>query len=587
MRLRSATLWVFVLLLAIPAAGRSRPRPGVSPALDRALATAQPGERVAAWVFLADKSDAASNLREAERRLTPHARARRARNRGPNHLVDAYDIPVDTRYVAALRAHGGHVRQVSRWLNAISVDVDAAAAGRIAALPFVRGMDVVRAGHAPLPVPVVQTAPEAPLSERSTFSLNYGPSFNQNNLIDVPPLHDQGYTGSGVWICMLDAGFNNPGHVAFQNLDVLVTRDFVNGDSIVVDQTGQAGSGNHGTETLSTIGGYAPGNLIGPAFGATYILAKTENTDWERHVEEDAWVAGAEWADSIGADIISSSLGYSTGFTNGEPSYSWMDLDGNTTIVTVGADIAASRGILVVNSAGNDGSVALPANTLIGPADGDSVLAVGAVDSGGARASFSSVGPTADGRIKPDVMAMGVAVHVASPSNPNNFLDSSGTSFSCPLVAGASALLLQARPNATNQQIMDALRATATQSNSPDRLNGWGIIDAAAALNMIPTAVAATAPRARATLYPPHPNPFNPSTTIEYDIVAPGHVTLAVFDVRGARVATLVDADQSAGTRSLVWNARDQRGTPLASGVYFCRLTAAGTSETRRLVLLK
>jgi subtilisin family serine protease len=313
-------------------------------------------------------------------------------------------------------------------------------------------------------------------------------------MIGVNTLHDQGLTGNGVWIAMFDTGFNNLGHVAFQGLDILVTHDFVNADSIVSNQGGQAGDGNHGMMTLSTIAANAPGNLIGPAFGATYLLAKTENTDWERHVEEDAWVAAAEWADSIGADIITSSVGYSTGFTNGELNYPWQAMDGNTTIITIGADIAASRGILVVNSVGNDGNIALPANTLIGPADGDSVLAVGAVDAGGVRASFSSVGPTADGRIKPDVMAMGLAVTVASPFDQTSYFGNSGTSFAAPMVAGAAALILQARPAASNQSIMDALRATASQSGAPDRLMGWGIINAADAVGLIPTAVGDTGP---------------------------------------------------------------------------------------------
>jgi subtilisin family serine protease len=338
---------------------------------------------------------------------------------------------------------------------------------------------------------------------------------------------------------------------------------------------------------LSTIGGYAPGNLIGPAYGATYILAKTENTEWERHIEEDAWVAGAEWVDSIGADIISSSLGYSIGFTNGEPDYAWSDLDGNTTIVTIGADIAASRGILVVNSAGNDGWVALPANTLIGPCDGDSVLAVGAVDGAGVRGSFSSVGLTADGRIKPDVMAMGVGVRVAGTTTPTVYGSSGGTSFSCPLAAGAAALILEARPNASNQAIMDALRSTASQAGAPDRFYGWGIVDAAAAASVLPTAVRGTPSPAAIVLHPAYPNPFNPTTTIEYEIASRAHVRLTVFDVTGARVATLVDETQLPGRKSVAWNARGDRGERLASGVYLYRLYAGGATRTRKMVLLK
>ncbi|MDH4037962.1 MAG: S8 family peptidase [Candidatus Krumholzibacteria bacterium] len=568
-----------LLLVALPAAGsHGQSRAPVSPELRATIEHAAPADRIAVWVFLSEKES--GRLDEARRALTPHARARRARNRGTANLVDARDVPVSDAFIDGLRAQGARIRHVSRWLNAVSIDATPATLERIQALPYARRLDVVRAGRAPLPQPTIESPP--PRSRVST-ALDYGASGTQIQMMGVDALHDQGLDGSGIWIAMFDTGFNNLGHDAFQNLDVMVTRDFVNGDSLVSDQPGQAGSGNHGCMTLSTIGAYAPGNLIGPAYGATYILAKTENTEWERHMEEDAWVAAAEWADSIGADIISSSLGYSTGFTNGEPSYSWQDMNGNTTIVTLGADIAASRGILVVNSAGNDGFVALPANTLIGPSDGDSVLCVGAVDAFGSRASFSSVGPTFDGRIKPDVMAMGLSVTVASPFDPTSYFGNSGTSFSCPLVAGAAALILQARPAASNQAIMDALRSTASQSGAPGRLMGWGIIDAPAAADIIPTGVGdAPALAARVAIRAARPNPFNPATVIDFQLSAPGRVSLSVYDVTGRLVDTLLDdAYRSAGVHS------ERYQSSRASGVYFVRLTAGGETATRKVVLLK
>jgi subtilisin family serine protease len=263
-------------------------------------------------------------------------------------------------------------------------------------------------------------------------------------------------------------------------------------------------------------------------------------------------------------------------------------MDGNTTIVTIGADIAAGHGILIVNSAGNAGLVAEPANTLIGPADGDSVLAVGAVDGTGTRVSFSSVGPTADSRIKPDVMAMGASVRVASPSNPSAYYYSSGTSFSCPLTAGAAALLLEANPSLTNMQIIDALRSTASQSGSPDRLMGYGIVDAAAAAAMTATGVAVT-PRAGdgAVLYPAFPNPFNPTTTIRYDLTRGGRVSLTVYDVLGRRVARLVDERQEAGPHAAVWDGAGDAGERVASGVYVYRLVAGDVERSRKMVLLK
>lgn len=560
----------------------------VSLNLQEAVQAAAPNQPVRAWVFFADKGNGiASTLAQADRGLTARSRARRERNRV---AVDRRDIPVAQDYVKEIRRRGVLVRHVSRWLNAASVEVDANDVAALAALPFVRRIDRVRAFREPLlPLPATSRDPKpaSPPRERATLALDYGPSLAQNVLISVPALHDQGFSGSGVMIAMLDAGFNNLAHEALVDLDILITHDFVNGDSVVSDQSGQAGSGNHGTYTLSAIGGYEPGDLIGPAYGATYILAKTENTDWERHVEEDDWVAGAEWADSIGADIISSSLGYADGFTNGDVDYSWEEMDGNTTIVAQGADVAASRGILVVNSAGNGGYVSPPANTLGSPADGDSVLAIGAVDESGVRASFSSVGPSADGQIKPDVMAMGVNVIAASPFSATGYFGVNGTSLSCPLVAGAAALVLEARPTASNVEIMDALRQTASQSGSPNREYGWGIVNASAAAVEILSGVGGRPAPSSVVLHPAFPNPFNPTTTLRYEITARSRVTLSIFDVRGALVATLVDEVQPAGPKSFVWNARDGRGEALASGVYLCRLVADGESQSRKLVLLK
>jgi subtilisin family serine protease len=588
MKTHLTVLSLAAFVFAMTAHASAQPPGKLSPALERAVGDAGRTDRLRTWVFFTDKGDALSRkLRVAEESLTPHARARRARNRGLDNLVDMRDVPVAERYVDALRNRGARIRHTSRWLNAVSIDMEARTADALEALPFVDRMDLVRIGTAPLPDPV-DPASGPPLQRApSAFALDYGVSLTQNSQINVPPLHDAGYSGSGVWICMMDTGFNNLAHVAMQNIDVLITYDFVNSDSIVADEVGQMGDDNHGTWTLSTIAGYAPGDLIGPAYGATYILAKTENTTWERHIEEDAWVAAAEWADSIGADIISSSLGYSDGFTDGEANYTWGDMDGNTTIVTIGADIAASRGILVVNSAGNEGPVDAPANTLVAPSDGDSVLCVGAVNSSGDRVGFSSVGPTADGRIKPDVMAMGLAVRAVSVYNTTDYVSVNGTSFSCPLTAGAAALILEAKPNATNAEIMDALRQTASQASTPDREMGWGIVDAATAAAVITTGIERGPQPDRTVLHPAYPNPFNPTTTIRYELTSTAHVNLTVYDVRGTKVATLVDGTQSAGPKSVVWAARRQGGEQLASGVYIYRLSAGGVQKSRKVVLLK
>ena len=554
----------------------------------RAVASAKPGSTVATWVFLTGKPDVSpAALNAAETALTAHARARRVRNLGADHPVDAYDLPVDAAAIAAVRATGAHVRGVSRWLNAVSVDATPEQIAALTSLRVVDRLDIVHDSRPPELLPETSSAPRSAVHEAPSVKLtyDYGSSWFQNLLIDVPAMHDLGYHGQGVVIAVLDSGFNNFGHEAFASLNVLATYDFVNNDTNVSDQGGQMGSGFHGTLVLGTIAGFKPGELIGPAFGAAFVLAKTENTSWERHIEEDAWIRAAEWADSIGADIISSSLVYRDGFTNGETGYTWQSMNGNTAIITIGADIAGSRGMLIVNAAGNNAFVADPQNSLGAPADGNMVLAVGATDNQGTRASYSSVGNTTDGRIKPDVMAMGTSVYTVDP-NSAFYTNTSGTSLATPLVAGAAALVLEARPNASNIMLMNALRNTATNHASPNRTYGWGVIDALQAKNAIPTGVAGMPGVAHASLVA-YPNPFNPATTINYDVAEAGRVTIIAYDATGRRVATLVDEVQSAGPHSLRWDAADNHGGTLASGVYMLSLTGHHSQVSRKVVLLK
>jgi subtilisin family serine protease len=223
-----------------------------------------------------------------------------------------------------------------------------------------------------------------------------------------------------------------------------------------------------------------PGQLIGPAFAASFLLAKTEDTESETPVEEDNWAAAAEWAEGQGVDVISSSLGYLT-YDSPNMSYTPAEMNGEVAISTRAADIAAARGVVVVNSAGNSGFNP-EHNTLGAPADGKKVLSIGAVNSLGTRVDFSSVGPTADGRIKPDVAAQGSGVRVASPLFTKGYVLASGTSFSCPLTAGVVALVLQAHPTYTVDQVLAVVRSTASQSATPDNLLGYGIVNALAAL---------------------------------------------------------------------------------------------------------
>lgn len=559
----------------------------VSPRMLAALQKNPSNTELAAWVFFTDKGHSLSkSLSAAEAALTSHAYQRRLRNRGANNLVDEYDIPLNSDYLREISQRVSRIRHPSRWLNAVSVEVSGTALQEIAALPFVKQIDLVFRTTLPpdeieSPLPREKT-PGDPTPFSKTTLLDYGDSFTQNNQINVTPLHDQGFTGEGVIIGIFDTGFNNLQHEALAHLHILATRDFVNNDGNVSDEPGQMGSGNHGTNTLSVLGGLKSGRLIGPAYRASYLLAKTENTDWERHIEEDHWVAAAEWADSLGADIISSSVGYNNGFTNGEEDYSWEDMDGETTIVTRGANIAASRGILIVNSAGNDGSAPPGQNTLIAPADGKEVLAVGAVNSGGQRTGFSSVGPTADHRTKPDLMAMGSGVTAASAISTTGYTTVQGTSFSCPLTAGAAALILQTNPGSSNLDIIEALRETASNSFSPNNSIGWGIIDAKAASDYLANGGVLPVISEDVLILQNYPNPFNSSTRFRYNVPQAGNVKVTVYNALGQKVTTLLDGYLEPGTRSLAWSAEG-----ISSGIYIVVLTANGQRAARKMVYVR
>lgn len=464
--------------------------PKASRALAERLAAAAPGELHTVWVFLRDKG-ARPEAGAAALRGTFSARAieRRAR-RGRHGLAPLEDAPLDAAYVAAVEARVLRLRQRSRWLNALSAVATSEQLRELAALPFVQRIDVVRGFRRGTPEPTSE-APARSLgqrAERTDYSLNYGSALGQLEQIGVPAIHERGLHGEGVLVAVFDAGFDNLAHEVFASMNILARHDFVNGDDDVGDGADR-GRGSHGTATLSVLGGFRDGELIGPAFAAGFVLAKTEDTESETPVEEDNWAAAAEWAEALGVDVISSSLGY-LDFDAGNPSYTWADMDGRTAITTRAAELAAARGVVVVNSAGNEGANAAH-NTLIAPADGAHVIAAGAVTASGVRAGFSSVGPSADGRIKPDVAAQGVAVKVAG-SLAGQYLLANGTSFSCPLTAGVAALLLQAHPEASLDEILARLRSTARNAAQPDNLLGYGIVDARAAVmsRTIPGAVA-------------------------------------------------------------------------------------------------
>ena len=434
-------------------------------------------------IYLTDKGDIRKHkATQAQSFLTDRSIRRRLKVRTPDAVIDERDYPLHKFYVDAIGENVLQIRHQLKWSNAISVLATKSQIEKIRKFNFVKEIELVGRWKKDKESEREQllnkeiAAPEP----SGTSTLDYGSSYTQVNQINVPIVHDKGIYGQGVMVGVFDNGFRILNHESFASMNIIAQRDFVDHKESVIPYN--PSHGGHGVNTLSTVGGFKSGQLIGPAFGADYILARTENDSSETPIEEDYWAAAIEWADSIGVDVTSTSLGYLT-YDPPYTSWTWEDMDGNTTLITKAADHAVSLGIVIVNSAGNN-SYTAEHNTLNAPSDGDSVIAAGAVTSAGTRSSFSSVGPTTDipARIKPDVMAMGSGVKVASSSDPFAYGSASGTSFSCPLSAGVAALILSANPTLAPMQVREAMRQTASNAAVPDNLMGWGILNADSAI---------------------------------------------------------------------------------------------------------
>lgn len=435
------------------------------------------------WVFFADKgvfnkADLSTALQTREQQLSPRAIQRRAKNGVEGAQI--FDLPVRESYVRQVEALGARLRHESKWLNAASFEVDIQSLDQIAALPFVAKIQPVALfqrsyDDEPQKSGKVESQPSQSLE---AHSLDYGGSYNQLQQINIPICHDSGYAAQGVIVSVFDTGFRTT-HDAFFSANqfgrVLATWDFVFDDTTVDNEAEDWSTAwDHGTSTWSICGGLAPGIHYGPAYGASFIVCKTEDVRSETPVEEDNWVAAMEWTEGLGTDVVTSSLSYSDWYTA-------ADYDGNTCVTTIEADLAAQLGVIVCNAAGNSGP---SPSTLSAPPDADSIITVGAVYSDGSIASFSSRGPTADGRIKPEVCARGVDVSRATSSSNSSFsLYGSGTSYSTPLVAGAAAVVLGAHPDWTNMQVREALMMTADNADTPNNTYGWGVIDTWAAIH--------------------------------------------------------------------------------------------------------
>ncbi len=526
------------------------------------------------WVQLKDKNMNSYSINHPEEFLSKKAIQRRQMQ----HIqITSTDLPVSPAYITAVGKTGVKILSCSRWFNIITVLTDdETKLDVIKALPFVKGIKKINGSKTADPFSKYKQVQSFTVTSRATDvyvvdSLNYGPSYKQANQIGVTCLHKLGFLGQEVTIAVLDAGFFQVDvlHV-FDSLRVnkrlLGTRDFVTGDTMVFEDYA------HGMNVLSCMAGNLPGKIIGTAPKASYWLLRTEDAATETLQEELNWSIAAEFADSVGADIINSSLGYSV-FDNPADNHTYADMDGNTTIVTKAADIAASRGIFVTCSAGNSGGA--PWYKITAPADADSVLTVGAIDSLGMIATFSSRGLTADGRIKPNVVARGVRAVVAHTDGDITMYN--GTSFSSPITAGAVACLLQANKSKSAMDLLQAIQKSSHQYASPDSIAGYGIPDFCKA-NELLTGI--SNPRALTNNLSVYPNPFHSAFHLYFSSTKDETIQVEICDLMGRMVSSQKLKANASNPVKINFSVDNE----LMAGVYIVRVITSENNFYKKII---
>lgn len=496
--------------------------------------------------------------------------------------IDATDLPVHQPYIDSIRTAGDvTIISASKWLNQVMIyTTDTAALSKISRFTFVKNAGALNTRKAMVIADQVSSKSMEQVTTQSANNtakladnvFNYGQSYNQVHIHNGEFLHNKGFTGKGITIAVLDGGFLNYQTIkAFDsvrlNNQILGTWDFVANNAEVNEDH------PHGMNCFSIMAANEPGKLVGTAPKASYYLYRTEDVFSETPIEEHNWVVAAEKADSAGADIISSSLGYYL-FDDPTQSHTYADMNGDNTVVTRGADLAAQKGMIVCNSAGNAGNESW--RYLIAPADGDSVLAVGAVNKDSIPGSFSSYGPSADGRVKPDVASVGVGTWVI---NSNGSLASgNGTSFSNPNIAGLIACLWQAFPEFSNMDILDAVKRSSHKYGNPDTRMGYGIPDMQKAYQMLllkrqERIIADNWAKA-------YPNPFVSFTNILVKAQESGELITQLTDMNGRIYHTTKQTVQ----QGLFYEIRMDNLGKLAAGSYNLRIVNGQSSTTIRLV---
>jgi subtilisin family serine protease len=526
------------------------------------------------WVEFSDKNGSPYSVDNPQEFLSERAITRREMQ---GIEVIEQDIPVNQSYIDQVLELGAvNLLLRSKWFNAITIETeDQAALAAIQELSFVSQVKSMQPYHKGK-----RDDDEKVYTEKNFDPSEYGPSYAQLEELNGEALHKYNYLGNGKLIFVCDGGYTNMNNVdAFDQLfadgRVVGSHDFVDGDDDVFHGS------THGTIVMGCMAGVIPGLLKGTAPNASYFLSRTEDTSSEFLIEEDNWVSAAEMADSIGADVMNTSLSY-TLFDSTDQNHSYADLNGQTSRIAIGAGIAAEKGMLIVVSAGN--YYTQPWHYIGTPADAFGILAVGGITADSSHSSFSSAGPSSDGRVKPDIAARGTAA-VSANSGNNGISLVNGTSFSSPIIAGISACLWEAFPQATSVQLREAIIQSAHLYDNPDDLFGYGIPNYGIAMSYLQNllGVAPAMEPVSGVIQRVYPNPFSTSMTVE--LLAPNasydEGTLSLYDAMGAKVYQIQVVLDGAAPISINITTLD-----LASGVYTLEYVGGNTKSTLKVVQL-
>lgn len=520
------------------------------------LSSAMFAQEEDAWVYFNAKPNAQTYLATPLDMLSQRSLDRRTNQ---NIALSTTDAPIEKTYVSQVKLSAGiTIMAKSKWLNALHIRGSQA---NITALKNLAFVDKVVFADKTLNTTSkkAQNNKTAQTKDKFKTAVNYayGTSANQIQMLNGQVLHQQNYTGSGKIIAVLDAGF--PGVDTAQPFQNLISNNRILGGYDFVSRNDNFYTGDdHGTMVLSTMGGYKENSLVGTAPDASYYLFITENDASENPVEESLWVEAAEKADSLGVDIITTSLGYFE-FDNPNYSHTYSDMNGTTNFISRGAEMAFNKGIIVVASAGNEGNTAEP--HIGAPADAVSVITVGSVTASKVRSSFSSIGPSFDNRIKPDVMAQGTAAVVSDTSG--SIVTINGTSFSCPIMAGMIACLWQAFPSKTNQEIRQMLLESSDRYSAPTNTYGYGIPNFGTTLGVENFEV---------PVFSMYPNPVQ--TTVSFSFPYQSTASVAIYSVLGQKVIEKQITNQNP-VLSL---------QSLKSGLYFYVFDAEGMHKTGKII---